>query len=138
MDNYLTNPIIFIVMTIVSFLQFMFILRFLFEVMRVNYHNPVCQFVVRVTNPIIVPLRIIPLNIGRFDIIIISLLVLITAFKIYFPFYFTSFDYSINSLLIASFGKAIQHEHGICQCKYVWKLRTNPVIKEIYIRILIY
>ena len=67
-----------------------------------------CQFVVRVTNPIIVPLRIIPLNIGRFDIIIIFLLVLITAFKIYFPFYFTSFDYSINSLLIASFGKAIQ------------------------------
>ena len=80
MDNYLTNPIIFIVMTIVSFLQFMFILRFLFEVMRVNYHNPVCQFVVRVTNPIIVPLRIIPLNIGRFDIIIIFLLVLIFIF----------------------------------------------------------
>ena len=108
MDDYLTNPVVFIVITIVSFLQFMFILRFLFEIMRVNYHNPVCQFVVRVTNPIIAPLRIIPLSVGRFDIIIISLLVLITAFKIYFPFYFTSFDYSINSLLIASFGKAIQ------------------------------
>ena len=79
MNDYLTNPVVFIVTTIVSFLQFMFILRFLFEVMRVNYHNPICQFVVRVTNPIIAPLRILPLSIGRFDIIIISLLVLITA-----------------------------------------------------------
>ena len=41
----------------------------------------------------------------------------------------------INRNMPRSFGKAIQHENGICQCKYVWELRTNPIIKEIFSRV---
>jgi YggT family protein len=33
---------------------------------------------------------------------------MITALKIYTPYYFTSFEYSFNSLFIAAFGKFIQ------------------------------
>jgi hypothetical protein len=41
----------------------------------------------------------------------------------------------INTNMPRSFGKAIQHEDGICQCKHVWKLRTSPIIKDIFSRI---
>ena len=51
MEAYASKPIIFLLITIVGFIQFLFILRFLFEVTRVSYNNPVAQLVVKATNP---------------------------------------------------------------------------------------
>ena len=61
MTNYTSQPIIFILVTIVSFIQFALILRLLFEIMRVNFYNPVCQVIIKITDPILRPLRLIPL-----------------------------------------------------------------------------
>ena len=72
MESYASKPIIFLLMTLVSFAQFLFILRFLFEIARVSYNNPIAQLVVKATNPILIPFRIIPLYIGRLDISIIK------------------------------------------------------------------
>ncbi|MBH44674.1 MAG: hypothetical protein CMD88_04380 [Gammaproteobacteria bacterium] len=108
MDNYYTNPIVFIMTMIVSFFQFILIMRLLFEINRVNFYNPICQFVVKFTNPIINPFRLLPLNIGRIDLFIIIIIVLVTALKIYIPYSFSSFDFSLNTLIVFSFGKFIQ------------------------------
>ena len=108
MEGYTSKPLLFLLITTVSFLQFIFILRFLFEITKVNFYNPVCQLIVKMTNPILTPLRLVPLYIGRIDLMIIILITMITALKIYIPYYFTSFEYSINSLFIAAFGKFVQ------------------------------
>ncbi len=108
MNSYAANPLIFIILTIVSFLQFIMILRFLFEIMRVDFYNPVSQFIFKVTNPILSPLRTLPLSFGKYDLIIIFLIISLTALKLYIPFYFKAFDYSLNYLLIVAFGTAIR------------------------------
>ena len=108
MEGYTSKPLLFLLMTSISLLQFIFILRFLFEITKVNFYNPVCQLIVKITNPFLMPLRLIPLYIGRVDLVIIILITMITALKIYTPYYFTSFEYSFNSLFIAAFGKFIQ------------------------------
>ena len=108
MEGYTSKPLLFLLMTSISLLQFIFILRFLFEITKVNFYNPVCQLIVKITNPFLMPLRLIPLYIGRVDLVIIMLITMITALKIYTPYYFTSFEYSFNSLFIAAFGKFIQ------------------------------
>mgnify|MGYP000532443199 CR=1 FL=1 len=108
MEGYTSKPLLFLLMTSISLLQFIFILRFLFEITKVNFYNPVCQLIVKITNPFLMPLRLLPLYIGRIDLVIIILITMITALKIYTPYYFTSFEYSFNSLFIAAFGKFIQ------------------------------
>ena len=108
MDGYASKPIIFLLITIIGFFQFLLILRFIFEVMRVSYNNQITQFVVKATDPVLIPLRLIPLYIGRLDLIIIILITAITTLKIYLNPNFSGFEYSFNALIIAGFGFAIK------------------------------
>ena len=101
MNDYASQPVIFLALTIISFVQFLIILRFICEIMKVSYNNPVSQLIVKYTNPILNPLRLVPLYIGRFDLIIIILITLITTLKIYLDPRFIGFEYSINALLVA-------------------------------------
>ena len=105
MTNYASQPLIFVLITIVSFFQFALILRLLFEIMRVNFYNPVCQIIVKLTDPVLKPLGFIPLYVGRINLIIIILATAVTALKIYLPYISTGFEFSTNTLIVASFGK---------------------------------
>ena len=105
MTNYASQPVIFVLVTIVSFFQFALILRLLFEIMRVNFYNPVCQIIIKLTDPILKPLGFIPLYVWRINLIIIILATAVTALKIYLPYISTGFEFSINTLIVASFGK---------------------------------
>ncbi len=107
MEGYAANPIIFLSTFIVGLIQFIFILRVLFEVSQVNFYNPVCQIVVKFTEPILKPLRILPLNFGRFDLIILLLLTVLTSIKIFIPYYVSGVDINAVSLLLIGFGKLI-------------------------------
>ena len=62
MDNsYLTNPAVFLIQTIFGLYVLVVVLRFLLQVTRADFYNPVSQFVVKVTSPVLRPLRrIIP------------------------------------------------------------------------------
>ena len=74
MDNYLSDPILLIITTALSFLKYILIFRFLFEITMVNFYNPISQAIVKITGPILAPLRLFSLNIGRVDLMIILLI----------------------------------------------------------------
>lgn len=106
MESYASKPIIFLIITLVGFFQFLLILRFIFELMKVSYNNQITQLVVKATDPVLIPLRLIPLYIGRVDLTIIILITLVTTLKIsLFPYYS---EYSLNALLGRGFGYAIK------------------------------
>lgn len=107
MEGYASTPIIFLSTFIVGLIQFIFILRLIFEITQVNFYNPVCQMVVKFTDPILKPLRVIPLNFGRVDLIIIIILTIFTSIKIFIPYSISGIDINLISLLIAGFGKLI-------------------------------
>jgi YggT family protein len=66
-DDYLTNPLEFLVSTLFSLYIIAVMLRFLLGLVRADFYNPVSQFLVRITNPLLIPLRKVVPSIGKFD-----------------------------------------------------------------------
>lgn len=61
------GAIIFIVETLLSLALFVVMARLLLQWTRADFRNPLCQAVVRLTNPLILPLRRILPPVGRID-----------------------------------------------------------------------
>jgi YggT family protein len=59
--SYLTNPAVFLIQTLFGLYVLVVMLRFLLQLTRADFYNPISQFVVKVTSPVLRPLRqIIP------------------------------------------------------------------------------
>ncbi len=56
-DEYLTNPAIFLVQTLFGVYAAVVLIRFLLQLVRADFYNPVSQLVVSVTAPVLNPLR---------------------------------------------------------------------------------
>jgi YggT family protein len=61
------SAILFIVDTLVRLALFVVLARLLLQWARADFRNPICQAVVRVTNPLILPLRRILPPMGKLD-----------------------------------------------------------------------
>jgi YggT family protein len=57
----------FLVGTLVDLYTTAVMLRLLLQWVRADFYNPVCQFLIRITNPVLVPLRRVIPAIGRLD-----------------------------------------------------------------------
>ena len=66
-NDYLTNPLEFLISTLFSLYIVAVMLRFLLGLVRADFYNPVSQFLVRITNPLLIPLRKVVPSIGKFD-----------------------------------------------------------------------
>jgi YggT family protein len=55
-NNYMTDPIVFLIDTLFSLYILAVLLRFLLQTIRADFYNPVSQFLVKITHP---PLRIL-------------------------------------------------------------------------------
>lgn len=81
-SSYLASPLLLIINTLFDLYVMLVLLRFLFQMLRVNFYNPVSQFVVRATTPPLKPLRrIIPGFAGQdMAAIVLSLLLLMIKY----------------------------------------------------------
>ena len=61
------RELLFLVDSLLALLVGAFLLRLLFQLVRVDFRNPLAQAILRVTNPLIVPLRRILPPFGRLD-----------------------------------------------------------------------
>lgn len=61
------NALFYIVETLLSLVFFIFLLRLLLQLVRADFRNPIAQAIVRLTNPLILPLRRILPPAGRVD-----------------------------------------------------------------------
>jgi len=65
-SSYFTNPLVFLVQIIFGLYALVVMLRFLLQMVRADFYNPVSQFIVKVTSPVLNPLRkIIPSIAGK-------------------------------------------------------------------------
>jgi len=60
-------PLIFIVEQLLAILLFVFLMRLLLQLSRADFRNPLCQAVVAITNPLIIPLRRVLPPVGKID-----------------------------------------------------------------------
>lgn len=72
--GYFTNPIEFVINTLFSLYVLVLMLRFLLAWVRADFYNPVSQFLVKASNPLLVPLRRVIPPVGGLDLASILLM----------------------------------------------------------------
>ena len=58
----------YLIQTLIGLYLFAMILRFLLQLVRADFYNPICQFLVKVTNPVVLPLRRVIPGYGGLDL----------------------------------------------------------------------
>jgi YggT family protein len=76
-SNYVTNPVEFLLNTLFSLYILTVMLRFLLAAVRADFYNPVSQFLVKVTNPPLIPLRRVVPSVGKIDVSALVLMLLL-------------------------------------------------------------
>jgi YggT family protein len=76
------QAIIFIVETLIGFFELALLLRLLLQLTRADFRNPIARAIVRITNPVIVPLRRVLPPAGRVDTASIVAVILVAAIKV--------------------------------------------------------
>lgn len=76
------SALFYIVETLLSLVFFVFLLRLLLQLVRADFRNPVAQAIVRLTNPLILPLRRILPPAGKLDTASIVAVVLIVLAEV--------------------------------------------------------
>lgn len=76
--SYYTNPLTFIIQFLFDTYLLILMLRFIFQYTRADFYNPISQFIVKATNPILLPMRRFIPSWGRMDT---SLFVLMMGLK---------------------------------------------------------
>ncbi|MCB1736230.1 MAG: YggT family protein [Gammaproteobacteria bacterium] len=75
--DYYTSPIEFLINTLGGLYVAAVMLRFLFQLSRADFYNPISQFIVKITNPLLVPLRRVIPSVGGIDTASLVLLMLL-------------------------------------------------------------
>jgi len=76
-SGYFTNPLQFILGTIFSLYIAIVMLRFLFQLTRADFYNPLSQFIVKATDPLLKPLRRLIPGWGGIDVASIVLMIVL-------------------------------------------------------------
>jgi YggT family protein len=80
--GYLTNPIIFLIQTLFGLYILAVLLRFLLQLVRADFYNPISQFLVKATNPPLKVLRRIIPGLGGIDLASLVLAWLLKSIEI--------------------------------------------------------
>lgn len=77
MNSILLSPLEFLLTTLFSLYIGVVMLRFLLQAVRADFYNPLSQFIVKVTNPLLLPLRRFIPGLWGFDMAALLLMVVL-------------------------------------------------------------
>ena len=77
MGTNLLNALIFIAQTLIGLYLMFVLVRFLMQISRVDYYNPISQGIVKITDPLCSPIRRVFPTLGRIDTATLLLAVLL-------------------------------------------------------------
>ncbi len=75
--SYYTDPIEFLIHTLIGLYIMAVLIRFLMQWARADFHNPIGQMLIRITNPPLMPLRRVIPPWRRFDLAALALMLLL-------------------------------------------------------------
>ena len=73
----LNEILAYLLQTFLSLFLLVVMLRFLLQLLRADFYNPISQFLVKVTNPVVLPLRKVIPGLGGLDLATLVLLILV-------------------------------------------------------------
>lgn len=80
--SYLSNPIVFLIEVLFGLYITIVVLRFLFQWVRADFYNPISQFVIKITTPVLNPLRGFIPGYGGADLAALVLAWLLTSLEL--------------------------------------------------------
>ncbi len=106
-SNYLINPVIFIINTLFSLYILAVMLRLLLQWVRADFYNPLAQFLVKITQPALRPLRRFLPPLGQIDTASLFLLLILAMLKLAVISGLIHSVPSLGVLLLAGIGDLI-------------------------------
>ena len=80
--SYLTNPLAFLVQTVFGLYVVVVVVRFFLQLVRADFYNPLSQLVVKLTTPVLRPLRRVIPGLWGLDVASIVLAWVLTAIQL--------------------------------------------------------
>lgn len=133
MNGNFASAFSYLVGTLIDLYVAAVLLRLLLQWVRADFYNPVCQFLVKVTNPVLVPLRRFIPSLGRLDtasvvlmlaleiagtwiitrispvVIPIEQVLVFSVFKLIATLLWTYFFLIIAMVILSWFGQKLRH-----------------------------
>ena len=81
-EAYFTNPLIFLIKTLFGLYIAIVMIRFLLQWARADFYNPISQFIVKVTSPVLRPMRKVIPGYGGLDLSALVLAWLLKAVEL--------------------------------------------------------
>ena len=81
MSGSLQDGLVFLISTLFDLYLFILVVRLILVWVGVNYYDPITQFLVKMTNFIVKPLRHIIPNIGKLETATLVIIILMEAIK---------------------------------------------------------
>ncbi len=75
--NAMNDILVYLIQTLLSLYLVAMLLRFLLQLVRADFYNPICQFLVKLTNPLVLPMRKVMPAFGGIDTASLLLAVLL-------------------------------------------------------------
>jgi YggT family protein len=108
MGNVASNVSVFLIHTLFMLYLLIVVLRFLLALVRADFYNPLSQFLVSATNPILIPLRRILPSLGPIDTASIVLMVGVKLLELVLLAVVTSGNINLPVMLILSVLQIIE------------------------------
>ncbi len=105
--GYVTNAVVFLVDLVFTLFMIAVLLRFLFQLFRADFYNPIAQALVKITNPVLKPLRKVVPGLFGIDLSAIVLLVAIAIVKTFVVVLFSGFMPKSSGVLVLALADCI-------------------------------
>lgn len=106
---YLQNATDFLLQTIIGAALYVALLRFWMQWLRADFRNQIGQFIIRATNPVVIPLRKVLPSVRTIDTASVVLAVLLAALKIFAFVALRNLSPGLVDYLLMSVGVIIKH-----------------------------
>ncbi len=104
---YLNNAGVFLVQTLFGFYILAVMLRFLLQTVRADFYNPLVQFLVKLTNPPLVPLRRMIPGFQGMDLAAIVLMMVLKSTELVLLFTFSGHALGVVTILLLAIAELL-------------------------------
>lgn len=107
MNNYLSSAAGFLIEAVFSLYMLLVLLRLMLQLVRADFYNPLCQFIVKATNPPLKPLRRLIPGVAGVDMSSVLLLFALQMLKLFLMALAAGVHLSLAGLAVMSVGELI-------------------------------
>lgn len=101
------NAFTYLIGTLIDLYITAVMLRLLLQWVKADFYNPVCQFLVKVTNPVLVPLRRVIPSVGRLDTASVVLMIALEILNVWAVSQIGSAQLAMEQIIVFSLIKLL-------------------------------